>query len=35
MGARGLLGVQWVLGATRSTVGVRGLLGVQWVVGGY
>ena len=35
MGARGLLAVQWVLGATRSTVGVRGLLGVQWVLGGY
>ena len=35
MGVRGLLGVQWVLGATGSTVGVRGLLGVQWVLGGY
>ena len=35
MGGRGLLGVQWVLWATRSTVGGRGLLGVQWVLGGY
>ena len=35
MGGRGILGVQWVVGGTRSTVGGRGLLGVQCVVGGY